>query len=377
MNERGLTLLELLLACLIVLAVTGAVAALAVPVRHAFDRTIGAADLTAGSRSALDRMSAELREAGSGAHVGLHRTRLGDVAAVVEPLADLASGSIAAPGRAVRLTRIAAAAAEGVLAQPAAGGTTTLQLDPTGRCTAVGPACGLEPGMTGMVYDARRASSFVVSAVGAGGSVQLMAGLASAFEPGAVVAATSVSSYGLRQNADGSQRLVRLSPGGAEQPVLQNVVDFEIRVEGHAVPPQPGSGDNPWPTYGPAPPAVGLDDGRDAWGAGENCTIARDAAGGAMPRLAALGPVAEAVTLTTALLTDGPWCADASDAARFDADLLRVAAVEIVLRVEAASAVLRGPAGQLFRRAGTEVNAARWVPDVELRLAVKVRNAGR
>ncbi len=377
MSERGFTLLELLLACLLLLAVTSAVAALAVPVRHAFDRTIGAADLAGGSRSALDRMSAELREAGSGAHVGLDRSRLADVAAVVEPLADLASASIAAPGRAVRLTRIAVAAPEGVLAQPAAGGATTLQLDSTTRCTAVGPACGLEPGMTGVVFDARRAAAFVVSAVGAAGSVHLMTGLASAFEPGAVVAATSVSSYGLRPNADGSQRLVRLSPGGAEQPVLQNLVDFEIRVEGHAVPPQPGVGDNPWPSYGPAPPAIGSDDVRDAWGPGENCTIARDAQGGAMPRLAALGPVAEPVTLTTTLLTDGPWCADGVDAARFDADLLRVSAIEIVLRVEAASAVLRGPAGRLFRRPGTEVNAARWVPDVELRLAVKVRNAGR
>ena len=54
------------------------------------------------------------------------------------------------------------------------------------------------------------------------------------------------------------------------------------------------------------------------------------------------------VRLTAADLTDGPWCPDAVNPNRFDADLLRLRTVAITLRVEATDPALRGPAGVLF-----------------------------
>jgi prepilin-type N-terminal cleavage/methylation domain-containing protein len=376
MSQRGFTLLELLIVCLLLTAVTGAVAALAIPVRNAFDRTLGAADLSSGSRGALERMMSEVREAGSGAAVGVGRLTLADVTAAAVPLAGLDDPQAAAPGHALRIVRIGLTAPQGVLLQPITAGATVLPLDTTSRCANVGAACGFGPGMTAVIADTTRAVAFVVSDVGPGGLVHASVALPIGFGAGAVVAATTSSAYGLRPDVDGSQRLVRVSPGGMEQPVLHSVVDFEVRSEGRSAAPQPGNDGDPWPTYGPAPPAADEDDIRDAWGAGENCTMARDGDGRSIPRLAALAPTPEPVVLTTAMITDGPWCPDASDSARFDADLLRINAIEVRLRVEAASAVLRGPAGRLFRRAGTERNAARWVPDVETRWTVRMRNAG-
>lgn len=48
--------------------------------------------------------------------------------------------------------------------------------------------------------------------------------------------------------------------------------------------------------------------------------------------------------------------------------------VRVALRVEAAPASLRGPAGALFTRAGTSTSAERYVPDREIRFDVFPRN---
>ncbi len=48
--------------------------------------------------------------------------------------------------------------------------------------------------------------------------------------------------------------------------------------------------------------------------------------------------------------------------------------VGVTLRVEAASASLRGPAGALFTRAGTSTTAQRYVPDREVHFDVAPRN---
>jgi hypothetical protein len=80
------------------------------------------------------------------------------------------------------------------------------------------------------------------------------------------------------------------------------------------------------------------------------------------------------VLLSSSMLLDGPWCPDETRVNRFDADLLRVRRVSVTLRVQAAAASLRGPAGSLFRRAGTASSAARYVPDLEVHFDVAPRN---
>jgi hypothetical protein len=81
-----------------------------------------------------------------------------------------------------------------------------------------------------------------------------------------------------------------------------------------------------------------------------------------------------------AMLTDGPWCpadknSDGADLPnKYDADMLRVRQVRITLRVQVAKAMLRGPAGILFRHAGTSHSGERFVPDQEIRFDVAPRN---
>lgn len=78
--------------------------------------------------------------------------------------------------------------------------------------------------------------------------------------------------------------------------------------------------------------------------------------------------------LDPSLLQDGPWYPNGTDANRFDADLLRIRRVRVTLRVQAARAALRGPAGVLFVHGGTAASRERYLPDREIRFDVSPRN---
>ena len=112
-----------------------------------------------------------------------------------------------------------------------------------------------------------------------------------------------------------------------------------------------------------------------AYPAGENCLFMLDPGGAQVPRLAGLGSGSLGlVPLTAAQLTDGPWCPDAANLNRWDADLLRIRKIGVTLRVESASDALRGPASALFAHGGTSRGGNRWVPDQEIRFQVSPRN---
>ncbi|MGH9254988.1 MAG: PilW family protein [Vicinamibacterales bacterium] len=78
--------------------------------------------------------------------------------------------------------------------------------------------------------------------------------------------------------------------------------------------------------------------------------------------------------LDPAMLQDGPWVPDDPDAVTFDADLLTIRRVRVLLRVQAALESMRGPSSVLFAHGGTSTSPERYLPDLELRFDVAVRN---
>jgi hypothetical protein len=164
--------------------------------------------------------------------------------------------------------------------------------------------------------------------------------------------------------------------GAADAPVIDHIVSLNFDYVGEAEPPllvPPASNwDAVRTTYGPAPPPSSVQP--TAYPAGENCAFARDANGAPVPRLPVMATGAVMVALPASMLTDGPWCPDATSANRYDADLLRVRLVIVTVRIEAALASLRGPAGPLFTRTGT-ARGSRFVPDREVRLVIATRGA--
>jgi hypothetical protein len=226
-SDRGFTLVELLVASAGLLVTMAFVAALAVPLRDGFERALKAADLTGGSQTVLDRLSADVREAGSRAAVG---GRLADVIPPIMPLTSIDSTVWADPGQAFRVVRVPLLAPQGRLLSDVTAGSVTVTLDTTNRCTAVGAGCGLRAGMLTLLYDTVHGEVVTVSAVTAG-VIRFSTPLTSAFAAGSVLASAASTAYGLRPAPDGSFRLVR-STGASEQPLLDDVVDFRVRVVG-------------------------------------------------------------------------------------------------------------------------------------------------
>jgi prepilin-type N-terminal cleavage/methylation domain-containing protein len=230
MNGRGFTLIELLVALALMLVVTAAIVPLVRPVKDATERALGASDVHGGARAVLDQLIVEVREAGSRDSVVGDPDRDAVFGSGIELLDDLDAGALTGVARAVRVTRIAHLAPQGVLAAPVAAGATQLQLRMDARCVQVGLACGLRAGMTAALRDGTRRVSVAIDSVGDVGLVRLTGPLIGAFPVGAVVVATTTRTYGLRPDPDGAFRLVR-SSSGVEQPLVSSVVDFEVRAD--------------------------------------------------------------------------------------------------------------------------------------------------
>jgi hypothetical protein len=178
------------------------------------------------------------------------------------------------------------------------------------------------------------------------------------------------------------QLVTREGDDVADMPVVDHVVGLTFDYYGDRQPPRLLVSDSDPPhrktTYGPLPPAMPEQIPTRGYPPGENCTFAIDPGTGVQePRLAVLTGDGESdplIRLTASTLSDGPWCPDATNVNRWDADLLRIRKIGVSLRVQSANAALRGPAGVLFAHGGTSRSGLRWLPDVRLRFDVAPRN---
>lgn len=372
-EANGFTVLELLVSTAIIIGILGVALAVVGQARDSLDRDGMGVEAAQRLRAGLDALVRDIRGAGAGAETG---ASLSHAAPVIELLHAAAA---AVPDdhwiAAVRVTSVPADAAQGRLAQRAAAGVP-LQLSPTANCVGL-PVCGFRPDMSVIVFDGSSAFDVVrVESVDPATATIIVApALSRDYEVGTQIAEIVTSTFDLDADADGTQRLVRRTAAGAVQPIVDQVVAFSVEAFGDASPPSAGRSPRSPPTYGPVPPDVGVDDPRDPWAMGENCAIARAADGWPQPRLVSLGDEGAIVALPPTMLQDGPWC-PGSQGTTYDADLFRVRRVDLRLRVEAASARLRGPAGLMFSRGG-HGRPTSWVPDLELHVSIAPPNLGR
>lgn len=229
MSSRGFTLIELLIASAMLVTVAAAVAMLAGGLRSTVARVDAAAQLEPSGRAALAGLVSDVQQAGADAGVADVGMRLSRSIAGVLPLADLGSNAFVSPGGAIELTRVARGA-EAVIAVAAPAGTGALTVGTLDRCRGGPPACDFAPGAMAVLYSDVTAERVEVRAIGAG-LVVLERPLAGAYPAGAVLAELFVTRYGTRLRPGGSRQLVRISSGGAEQPIIDNVAAFEIATD--------------------------------------------------------------------------------------------------------------------------------------------------
>ncbi len=389
--DAGVTLVELLIASALMLAVSAATLAALDRARAMFEAQPEAADVQQRLRVAHDTLYDAIGRAGAGVPFGPLAGPLSSVLPPVVPYRRGGSGDDPERGVYYRPDTIS------LLSVPdTAAVATVLGVVPAGAGGVVflrsncGPGpldhvCGFTQGMRVLIVDraGRYDLATVDDVVGTELRVSHTGPWAGDYDRAdAAVVEADARTYFLRTAAGEPGQLVQYDGFVTDRPVVDHVVNLAFEYYGVPEPPALDEPVDPlaWTsraTYGPPPPRAAVDDPADTWGPGENCAFAR-AGPTAVPRLAPLGAAPALVRLAPADLRDGPWCPDASHA-RYDADLLRVRRVHVRLRVQAAAAMVRGPVGALFVRGGTATQAARLVPDLDIAFDVSPRNlyAGR
>jgi len=339
-------------------------------------------------RVAVDALRRDLVMAGAGTYAGPALGPLNDVVAPVMPLRAFGDTPDQAQNTffrsdAISFLYVPSTPSQTRLSAPLAPGALDPLIDTPQNCplTASQQVCGFAGGDRVLLTNTSGDwDVYSVDQVVSGAMTLLHRGQPSSasYPVGSALSVIRAGSYFLKSDvAAGTYQLMRHDGWTTELPVVDEVVALEFRYFGAALPPQltgapldvtPG----PWTTYGPPPPPIAIT--RGSWPAGENCIFAV-VDGAHVPRLTTIAPGSPTlVELTSAILTDGPWCPDSISRNRFDADLLRVRRIHVSLRVQSALVFLRGPAGALFAHGGTARAGDRYVPDLVTQFDITPRN---
>lgn len=201
-DPRGFTVIELLIALAIVMAIAGALAQVVEPARAAFDRVPAELDVLQRGRTAIDVISQALRSAVNTV------VSTGTTLTVVVPIVD---------------------GAQGVLAGDQSGPAFTLATTP---CPNVKDVCGFTPGMFAVITDALGHYDVFEVASTAPGSRTLTTnqGLSRAYPIGSVVHESDQYTFSLATQSDGSLSLIRQTAAGAVQPMVDFVSTLSFTV---------------------------------------------------------------------------------------------------------------------------------------------------
>jgi Tfp pilus assembly protein PilW len=383
-REQGFSLIETIIATSLMLVMTASIFQVMHPAQGAFAAEPEVADMQQRLRVGADTLSKDLIMAGAGAYQGLQAGSLGYYFPSVLPFrqgatSDDPPGTFASDR--ITIIYVPSTTAQTTLSVALSGATTTftptVESDcPTDPATGL-PAklCGFAKDQTVLVYDDTGSYNlFTITSV-ADSTAQMTVkkptdATATTFPAGSKIVEASSHTYYLKTDIPNKTYQLMHYDGtsNTDVPVVDNVVDLKFAYYGEAQPPivrkAISDPSPPGTSYGPKPTVVGA------------ATCIFSGATPPTPLLPVLGAAGAQglVALTAAQLTDGPFCPDNANANRWDADLLRVRKISVTVRVQAALAALRGPAGVLFTRGGTSKDGAKWIPDQELHFDVSPRN---
>ena len=393
-NERGFTLVELLVSMGIMLGITAAIFSLADPARGTYRTQPEVSDMQQRLRVSTSFLANDLLMAGAGAPSG--GQQMGSLMNYFAPIQPIRTGFINPDvgagvffrDDAITMFYVPVGAPQTKLTVTMPQPSSELQVERSPSCgneaSGLPPlSCkaGFQDGMKVIIFDDTGAWDDMTITEVQDSALHMQHNksipgneLSKRYGPTAQLAQVQQRTYYL--NA-ATRQLMYYDGYQREEAVVDNVVDLEFQYFGEPRPPTffRDAGNVEQTTYGPKPPKTLADSNGTTWPNGENCIFTRDPGGQEASRLPNLAPgSAGLVQLTQAMLTDGPWCPDAAFPTRFDADLFRVRKVGVMLRVQVASADLRGPAGALFRNGGTGNSGRSLVPDQEIRFEVTPRN---
>lgn len=385
-NQQGFTLIELIVSMAIIVTVTGVIFTMIDPSRGSYRVQPEVSDLQQRLRVGTQFLVNDLIMAGAGAPAG--NPNVGTLTNFFAPIQPYRIGMIDSDPDAgvfyrtdaITIMYIPPNAPQTSLSDLMPTPSSELKVNQQPNCQAADPLCGFQDGQRIIIFDESGAYDDMTITQVQGSSLHLQHNksiegntLSKSYGPGAQIAQISQKTY---YYDAGTKQLMYYDGDQRDEAVIDDVVELVFEYFGEPRPPvmiNEVTDPPPWTSYGPKPPALGVQ--TSDWPAGENCAFIVDGTGMHAGRLPDLAPGEQGlVALSEAMLTDGPWCPDATFPTRYDADLLRIRKIGVRLRVQVASAELRGPAGALFRNAGTSTSSNRLVPDQEIRFDIVPRN---
>ena len=310
-REDGFTLVELLVATAMLLALMAVTGRVLLDVRTAIQVTSERADLQQRARVALEALALRIRGAGAGADHGAVVGRLAQWVPVVWPgrpedRAAFATG--------LTTIEVLASVPAATLRFALPRGAAAMDLEYRAGCAA---PCGFFERMTVLLLDADGDFDLYVLTAIDGGSAsarRLGFGTDDGYAGGSAVLPVDLRAIYFD---DRSRELRAFDGDRSDLPIVNEVADLQIDYLGQAV-----------------------------------------------------GETLE--TLDSAALEDGPW--RGTGAEPYDADLLRLRSVRVMLRLQAGTPLYRGTHPSWFRHPGIAVDPARMVKDVTLRTTIAPRN---
>jgi prepilin-type N-terminal cleavage/methylation domain-containing protein len=386
-SQRGFTLIEMIVAMAIMVTVTGVIFTMVDPSRSAYRIQPEVADIQQRLRVGTAFLAGDLMMAGAGSPTG--SPHVGTLTNFFAPLQPYRIGMIDSDPEsgvyyrddAITIMYIPPDAAQTTLSDAMPQPSSELKVNAQPNCPPGQPLCGFRDNQRIIIFDETGAYDDMTLTHVQEAALHLQHNksipgneLSKSYGAGAQIAQIEQKTF--HYNAD-TRQLMYYDGDQRDEAVIDEVVELRFEYYGEPRPPviiNPVTNPiGPWTSYGPKPPALGVKP--TAYPAGENCVFLVGPGGTHVGRLPDLAPGEPGlVLLTEAMLTDGPWCPDAAFATRYDADVLRIRKISVRLRVQVASAELRGPAGVLFRNAGTGTTIQHMVPDQEIRFEVVPRN---
>jgi prepilin-type N-terminal cleavage/methylation domain-containing protein len=380
-RQQGFTITEMLVAMAIMLAVTVATFNLMDPAQGMFAAQPEVSDMQQRLRIGVETLCKDLLMVGGGTYSGSAAGSLGNYFA---PILPYRTGNVTpdppASWKTNRLTLVYVppTTAQTTIADPMPSVSADIKVTAEAGCPSGDQLCGFEEGMTVLIFDASGAfDTFNITSVQSGALHLQHRGedVNKPYGTGSYISQIVQYTYWLKTDTVAeTYQLMRYDGNQTDLPIVENVVGLTFEYYGEPQPPVLRPRQTPPTTYGPNPPALGVNNTADIWGAGENCTF-MVSGGQQVTRLATLGPAnGPLIKLTEDMVKDGPWCPDASAAGRYDADLLRIRKIRVTLRVQAGNKAFRAAAGTLFTYGGSSTGGERYIPDQEITFDVTPRN---
>jgi hypothetical protein len=311
-------------------------------------------DIQQRMRVATDVLFKELLIAGAGPYQGPVTGSLVNFFASVLPRrvgdvgADPTTGAGSFKSDTITLTYIPNSYSQTTISDAMPNVSAELKVNSQPNCPLAQPLCGFSEGMEVIIFDTSgNYDLFSITHVqdDAGHMQHRGQDLNYPYNAGASVTQVVSNTYYLDRT---TKQLMRYDGHTPEVALVDNVVDLRFDYFGETASPS-----QPKPPLGVA-----------------NCLY--DAAGNFTPRPTLAATDGSLAALTGAMLSDGPYCGNGDS--QFDVDLLRIRKVKVMIRVQAASATLRGNDAVRFRNPGTATGGERYVPDFEMQFEVTPRN---